>query len=148
MTTVTTGQRRWARSYSIVDHQVLHGGYLHRLSHQALALYLFLVVVGDREGRSFYAERTIADILRLTPSEWWGSLQELIKSNLIEYRRPYFWVKDLPVCRQSGEERYGRDNKKDPIPKRRPKPVLSSDRDRDWYTSKEGVQALLRQLEG
>ena len=146
MAKVTTGQKRWAKSYSIVDHGLLHGGHLHRLSHQAMALYLFLVVVGDPEGRSFYAEQTIVDILRLTPPEWRYSLKELIESNLIEYRRPYFWVKNLTTCRQLGEEKYGRDDKKDTISKRCSKPVLSSDRSRDWYTSKEGVQALLRHL--
>ncbi|OGP96081.1 MAG: hypothetical protein A2157_19010 [Deltaproteobacteria bacterium RBG_16_47_11] len=36
---------RWARSYSIIDHQILHGRYLHRLSHESISLYLFLVVV-------------------------------------------------------------------------------------------------------
>jgi len=57
---------RWARSYSIIDHQILHGRYLHRLTHEALALYLFLVVVGDRQGRSFYADRSTTEILRLS----------------------------------------------------------------------------------
>ena len=45
---------RWAKSYSIVDHGLLHGGYFHRLSHEAPSLYLFLVVVGDRDGKSYY----------------------------------------------------------------------------------------------
>jgi hypothetical protein len=57
---------RWARSYSIIDHQILPGRYLHRLSHESMILYLFLVVVGDRQGRSFYPDRSITEILRLS----------------------------------------------------------------------------------
>jgi len=50
---------RQAKSYSIIDHYLLHGGYLHRLSHEAMVLYLFLALVGDKSGRSFYADATI-----------------------------------------------------------------------------------------
>lgn len=146
---------RSAKSYSIVDHGLLHGGYFHRLSHQALALYLFLVVVGDREGKSFYAEQTIMEILRFTISEWKYSLEELIESGLIEYRRPYFWVKSLPADWQPGvsvgnlekEKRsYGRAYKKDTILKRHKKVVVQTDRSRDWHTAREGVRTLLRHL--
>ena len=87
---------RWAKSYSIVDHQLLHQGFFHRLSVEALAVYLFLVVVSDREGRSYYAERTLIEILRIAAGKFAGILEELTLSGLIDYRRPYFWVKNLP----------------------------------------------------
>jgi len=83
---------RWAKSYSIVDHQLLHRGFFRRLSVQALALYLFLVVVSDQEGRSYYAEKTVMDILRLSGHGFTKALNELCTSGLIFYRRPYFWV--------------------------------------------------------
>jgi len=86
---------RWAQSYSIIDHEILHGGYLHRLRHESMVLYLFLVVVGDREGRSFYAETTIMDILRLGGKELEGARSQLIAEGLIEYRRPYWWVLNI-----------------------------------------------------
>ena len=86
---------RWARSYSIIDHELLHGGYLNRLSHEALILYLFLVVVGDREGRSFYGERTIMDIVRLSDEALTRARIELVGEGLIEYRRPYWWVRTI-----------------------------------------------------
>jgi hypothetical protein len=86
---------RWAKSYSIVDHQLLHGKYLHSLSHGALALYLFLVVVGDPEGKSFYSERTLMEILRFSASDFTAALKALVQADLIEYRRPHFWVKNL-----------------------------------------------------
>lgn len=100
---------RWAKSYSIVDHELLHGGYLHRLTHEAMILYLFLVVVGDREGRSFYAHDTIMEILRLSKTQLAGARAQLIQEGLIEYRRPYWWVKTI-----KGDKGYG-DRAKDKV---------------------------------
>ena len=81
---------RWARSYSIIDHQVLHGGYLSRLSHESMALYLFLVVVGDRQGRSFYSGQLVMEILRLSGRQISRAREELISEGLISYRIPYW----------------------------------------------------------
>ena len=86
---------RQAKSYSIVDHDLLHGGFLHELSHEALALYLFLVVAADREGKSYYAERTIMSILRLSGQSFVTALGDLAQNGLIRYSRPYFWVTSL-----------------------------------------------------
>jgi hypothetical protein len=86
---------RSARSYSIVDHALYHGGYLHRLRHEAMALYLFLVVVGDRDGRSFYGEATLGEILRLGPAALAGARAALLREELIDFRKPYWWVRSL-----------------------------------------------------
>lgn len=86
---------RRAKSYSIVDHALLHGGYFHRLSHQALSLYLFLVVVGNKDGKSYYGERTIADILRLEGDSFRSAREELLEARLISFSSPYFWVKNI-----------------------------------------------------
>ena len=86
---------RQARSYGIVDHQLLHGKYLHRLSHKALALYLFLVVVSDREGKNFYADKTVAQILRLSDDQLKDARSSLIRLKLLDYRSPYWWLMSL-----------------------------------------------------
>ena len=86
---------RWLKSYGIVDHQLLDGKYLHKLTHAALSLYLFLVVVADKNGRSFYGETTIMDILRFDAIAFHAALQELIMFKLVEYRRPYFILLNL-----------------------------------------------------
>jgi hypothetical protein len=98
------GLMRWARSYSIIDHQILHGRYLHRLSHESMVLYLFLVVVGDRQGRSFYADRSITEILRLSGPQFHHAREELISEGLIGYRRPYWEVKNIPQRRDHGRD--------------------------------------------
>jgi hypothetical protein len=86
---------RSARSYSIVDHELYHGGYLHRLNHQAMALYLFLAVVGDRDGRSFYAEASIRESLRLSAAQLTAARSILLDEALIEYPKPHWWVRTL-----------------------------------------------------
>ena len=86
---------RNAGSYSIVDHELYHVGYLHRLRHKAMALYLFLVVVGDRDGRSFYGEATLREILRLDEAALALARSALVGEGLIDVRKPYWWVKSL-----------------------------------------------------
>lgn len=93
---------RWAQSYSIVDHALLHGGHFRRLSHQALSLYLFLVVVGDPDGKSYYGERTIGEVLRLDSDHFRCARRELVDAGIVSFSSPYFWVKNLkPVREQS-----------------------------------------------
>jgi hypothetical protein len=86
---------REAKSYSIVDHQLLHGGYFSQISHSSLALYLFLITAADKHGRSYYSERSIVAKLKMSPDIFHASLRELISINLVEYQRPNFWIKNL-----------------------------------------------------
>lgn len=86
---------RQAKSYSIVDHELLHGKYLHHLSHESMVLYLFLVVVGNRDGMSFYSDKTITEILRMESDLLSNARNQLISKNLIEYKKPYWFVKNL-----------------------------------------------------
>jgi len=132
---------RKAKSYSIVDHQLLHGGYFHKLSHQALALYLFLLVVGDREGRSYYSERTITSILRLDRASFTKARSEIIRENLVRYSPPYFWVQNI-----GSQYGHRRTQKTDPIPCGRKEAFVSPDTERDWDWQKSRVKDLLRQL--
>jgi len=98
------GPMRWAQSYSIIDHQLLHGRYLHRLSHESMILYLFLVVVGDRQGQSFYSDRSIMEILRLSGPKLDQARDQLILEGLISYRRPYWEVNNLTQRRDHGRD--------------------------------------------
>lgn len=90
---------REAASYGIVDRRLLFDRYLNRMSHKGMALYLFLILAADREGRSFYGDRSIAETLNLSPADIDGARRELIDAGLIDYRRPYFWVKTLSASR-------------------------------------------------
>ncbi|MBU1656635.1 MAG: hypothetical protein KKB12_00535 [Candidatus Omnitrophica bacterium] len=78
-----------------MDHQLLHEGYLGRLTHKALALYLFLAVVGDSSGGSFYSTSSIGNILRMNLFEVTRAKDELLKEHLIDYKKPYWRVLTL-----------------------------------------------------
>jgi hypothetical protein len=132
---------RWARSYGIVDHQLLHGRYLHRMSHAAMSLYLFLCVVSDSQGKSFYGERTISEILRLSPVQFQTALSELLHLHLIDYRRPYFWLLNLEVPH---ERRYG-ENK---IPEGSGGSVIEADRPKNKSDPPQSLAVILRRLYG
>src|SRR4030042_995480 len=135
---------RWARSYSIIDHQILHGRYLHRLSHESMILYLFLVVVGDRQGRSFYSDRSIMEILRLSAPKLNHAREELISEALVSYKRPYWEVKNIPQRRD-----HGRDHKADdPLSSGRPGTELLSDRRPDRGLAKACLPHISRVLPG
>ena len=86
---------RSAKSYSIVDHQLLHGGYFSRLSQRALVLYLFLVVVGNRDGRSFYGVEHASSILSLSAGEYLAARSELLNAGLISEHGRYTTVENL-----------------------------------------------------
>jgi hypothetical protein len=131
--------KRWAKSYSIIDHALLHGGYLRRLGHRALALYLFYAVVGDAEGRNFYSAKTITDILRLSFEELAAAKRELSDSGLIESCGRDVWVKNLSYqhdtiarpCR-AGSAHEGRN-----------KTFVPADRGGTWHTPLEVLEAVL-----
>jgi hypothetical protein len=134
---------RNARSYSIVDHELYHGGYLHRLSHKAMALYLFLVVVGDRDGRSFYGEATLMEILRLDEAALALARSALMGEGLIDVRKPYWWVRSL--SRPGAAEPMGRGTKSPPAARREaPQPPAEESVDRD--AAKARLRDILQAL--
>jgi hypothetical protein len=134
---------RWAKSYSIIDHELLHGGYMHRLTHEALILYLFLVVVGDKEGRSFYAHSTIMETLRLSETQLANAHSQLKAQGLIEYRRPYWWVKTI-----QGDKNYGGDKTKNKVSSGCHASEFSADRGTDRDFAKAGIKDISRTLSG
>jgi hypothetical protein len=132
---------RWAKSYSIIDHKVFHEGYLHRLSHESLILYLFLVIVGDKDGRSFYGEGAIRGILRLGEEEFYQARIELLKEDLIDYQSPYWWIKNI-----TGGKSNGRCPREDIVSTRCFEDEFSSDRRADWDFAKKCIEDLSKKL--
>jgi hypothetical protein len=129
---------RTARSYSIVDHALLHGGYFKRLSHQALVLYLFLVVVGDRNGESFYRPGTIAGILRFSVDEILSALRELVNNRLIALEANKTRVLTITVCNEKrGTYPQGQISQGCRAAK------LPPDRANSWHSTAEVLAAVL-----
>jgi len=137
---------RNARSYSIVDHELYHGGYLHRLSHEAMALYLFLVVVGDRDGRSFYGEATLREILRLDEAAFALARSALVGEGLIDARKPYWWVRSLsrPAPAEEARRVANRSASGSAARREAPKPPAEEPVDRD--AAKARLRDILQAL--
>ena len=87
-----TRLRQLPRQFSWIDQRLVQHHYLPRLSHRACALYLFLVVVGDERGLSFYSDTRIGRHLRVSDDELARARAELVALRLIAYTRPLYQV--------------------------------------------------------
>ena len=67
-----------------------------RLSHEAIALYLFLAAVSDRQGLSFYSDATLAVRLRVREEAVVAARDELVVHDLVAYQAPLTQVLSLP----------------------------------------------------
>lgn len=89
-------RRRIPKHFSWVDHRLVRENYLKQCSTDALALYLFLLTVGDHEGLSYYGDSSIEKFINLNSGKSLGSCRaELIKSGLIAYLNGLYQVLDL-----------------------------------------------------
>ncbi len=84
--------RRVPRQFSWVDQRLVRERYIDRLSHEACALYLFLVTVADAQGLSYYADRTLAQRLSMSMAQLGQARHDLIIQHLLAYRRPLYQV--------------------------------------------------------
>jgi len=60
-----------------------------------LALYLFLVTVGDQQGLSYYSDRSLSPRLSMDSTVLVRARNELIRAKLIAYRKPFCQVLSL-----------------------------------------------------
>jgi len=84
--------RRVPKQFSWVDHRLVRLGYLRGRSPHALALYLFLNIVGDVDGVSWYGDERISVELSFSQQSVSQVRAELQKADLIAYDRPYYQV--------------------------------------------------------
>ena len=84
--------RRLPDQFSWVDQRLTRERYIDQLSHQACALYLFLLTVADAQGLSFYADRSLCQRLTLTPNQLQQARADLMRQGLLAYRRPLYQV--------------------------------------------------------
>ena len=59
--------RRIDGGFGFIPHRFLTNGFLKTLSQRELMLYLFLVLVADRQGLSFYGYDRTCALLHMTP---------------------------------------------------------------------------------
>lgn len=82
--------------FSFIPHRFVLDGFLAALGQKELLLYLFLVLVSDRNGLSFYSYDTICTLLELSFDEYIVSRNSLMDKDLIAFDGTLFQVLDLP----------------------------------------------------
>lgn len=88
-------RRQIPPQFSWIDQRLVRDNHLPRCSHHAWALYLFLVIVADTQGLSYYGDASISRHLRCNPDTLARARQELIAAQLIAYRKPLYQVLSL-----------------------------------------------------
>lgn|SRR5574341_1382811 len=84
--------------FSWVDQRLVREHYIDHLSHEACALYLFLVTVADARGLSYYADPSLCQRLSLTSTELHQARQALITRGLVAYQHPLYQVLALDAA--------------------------------------------------
>jgi len=87
--------RRVPEQFSWIDHRLIRNHHIEKVSHKAMALYLFLVTVGDQQGLSYYSDRSLGSTLSMNLLSLDKSRSELIQARLIAYRKPLYQVLSL-----------------------------------------------------
>ncbi len=88
--------RKISGSFAFIEHRFLRDGFFASLDHHELLLYLFLVIVGDRNGISFYSYDKICTLLRFSVDEHVLARDSLIEKDLIAFDGKFFQVLSLP----------------------------------------------------
>ncbi len=88
--------RKISGSFAFIEHRFLRDGFWASLDHHELLLYLFLVIVGDRNGISFYSYDKICTLLRVSVDEYTLARDTLIEKDLIAFDGKFFQVLSLP----------------------------------------------------
>lgn len=81
--------------FSWVDHRLVRDRHIERLSHQASALYLFLVTVADCQGLSYYSAPSLCERLIMDAPTLEAARMDLLRAGLVAYKKPLYQVLSL-----------------------------------------------------
>ena len=88
--------RKIAGSLAFVEHRFLRRGFFSVLTHHEILLYVFLVLVSDRNGLSYYSYDKICILLKITLDDYIIARDGLIGKDLIAFNGHLFQVLSLP----------------------------------------------------
>lgn len=102
-------RRHVPTQFSWIDQRLVRDNWLPRCSPLAWTLYLFLVVVADAQGLSYYGDPAVTRHLCCDSEALHHARQELIAAQLIAFRKPLYQVLSLDSPRPltSGPKRIG-----------------------------------------
>jgi hypothetical protein len=88
--------RKISGGFAFIEHRFLRDGFFQSLNHHELLLYLFLVLVSDRLGLSYYSYDKICTLLRFTLDEYLLARDGLIGKDLVAFDGYLYQVLSLP----------------------------------------------------
>jgi hypothetical protein len=88
--------RKVPKQFSWVDHRLVRDRYLESCSHEAAALYLFLVTVADSQGLSYYSDCSLMKRLSMDAVTLDEARRNLVSLELVAYEKPLYQVLPLP----------------------------------------------------
>ena len=72
-------------SFAWIDHRLIRNGFMETMTHQDMVLYLFLVMVADKNGVSFYRKEIICETVSLDYNQFEIAKDRLVNMNLIAF---------------------------------------------------------------
>lgn len=88
--------RRIDGGFSFIPHRFISDGFLSSLDQKELLLYLFLILVSDRHGLSFYSYDSICSLLQMNLGQYIEARDCLMEKDLIAFDGTVFQVLNLP----------------------------------------------------
>ena len=88
--------RKITGSFAFIEHRFLREGFWVTLSPQELVLYVFLILVADRNGLSYYSFDKICSLLQVSLDDYLIARNGLIQKEFIAFDGHLFQVLSLP----------------------------------------------------
>ncbi len=82
--------------FSFISHRFLLDGFLRSLNQNELSLYFFLTLASDKNGMSFYGQKSICSQIHQQKEEYNTALNCLTRKDLIAFDGVFFQVLELP----------------------------------------------------
>jgi hypothetical protein len=89
--------RQVPEQFSWLDQRLVRDRHIDVCSHQAAALYLFLVTVSDSQGLSYYSDVQLQRRLSMAAHMLEAARQELVRADLVCFEKPLYQVLALDV---------------------------------------------------
>jgi len=88
--------RKVTGSFAFIEHRFLKDGFFAGLTHHELLLYMFLVLVADRQGLSYYGFDKICTLLGISCEDYLFARNGLIEKDLVAFDGRLYQVLSLP----------------------------------------------------
>jgi len=88
--------RKITSSFAFIEHRFLRDGFWSTLDQHQLLLYVFLIIVADRNGLSYYSYDKICTLLKVAVDDYIVARNALIEKDLIGFDGNLFQVLSLP----------------------------------------------------